>query len=131
MEAEPDTKITIVRKEELNKVVEPEQIAEDEEPQIGVVKDEEEVENINKPIEADLPDQWEEKLDYKKPSLDLLDAPSEDEVKISEEELKQLHEAALKLGKAMGGEDALKNFNLMETRMRQLQVMDMLLNFME
>ncbi len=88
VEFEPDTKITIVKKEELTKVVEPEHSADDEEPQISVSK---EIENNRLDTESDdsLPEQWEEKLDYKKPPLEMLEAPTEDEIKIPEEELKQ------------------------------------------
>ncbi len=50
---------------------------------------------------------------------------------IPEEKIKELQEAAKKLGKAMGGKDTLKTFDLMGARMRQLYVMDFLLKFMD
>lgn len=42
-----------------------------------------------KEIQAVLPNQWEEIINYKKPSLDLLDPAPEEDFKVSEEELKR------------------------------------------
>jgi len=50
---------------------------------------------------------------------------------IPKDELKELRKAAKKVGTAMGGRSALKTLDLMETRMNQLHVMNVLLRFME
>jgi S-DNA-T family DNA segregation ATPase FtsK/SpoIIIE len=52
-------------------------------------KEEEIEERIDFTKEADLPDQWEEKINYKPPTLDLLQAPEEEEIKVHESELKR------------------------------------------
>lgn len=97
--AQPETTIRIIKKEEGNKLVEAELTPEDTEPQI--VKEEksksksadEIIPAVDKEKEAELPNQWEEKITYKAPKLDLLEKPHEEDVKISEEELK--HNAEL------------------------------------
>ena len=46
-------------------------------------------ENPKDDLNSDLPDQWDENIDYKPPHLDLLTPSSEEEVKIPEQELKR------------------------------------------
>jgi len=87
-----DTKIRIVKKNEAEKVIE------DVVPTAEKLKSgESETEEILAPVdyiaEKDLPDQWEEKIKFTPPPLDLLDKPSVDQIKIPEEELK--HNAEL------------------------------------
>ncbi len=47
------------------------------------------IESVDEDIEKKMPEQWEEKLNYKYPTLDLLEDVPEGEVEISEEELKR------------------------------------------
>ncbi|MBU1680221.1 MAG: DNA translocase FtsK [Bacteroidetes bacterium] len=87
-----ETSIRIIRKDDQSNVVESEPVKDDVEPQIS--KSGKKTEDLyklekEKKIEADLPDQWEEKINFIKPRLDLLDAASEEEIKIPEEELKR------------------------------------------
>ena len=44
---------------------------------------------IDRQAEAKLPNQWEEKINYKKPSLDLLEPAVTEDFKVAEEELKR------------------------------------------
>ncbi len=96
-EAEPEeTKITIIhkmKKEEPEKV-DPSQ--EPLEPQISkdtIAKKSEVVITNIADDDDDLPEPWEEKIKFKPPSITLLDMPQEEELKISETELK--HNAEL------------------------------------
>ena len=87
-----DTKIRIVKKNEAEKVIE------DVVPTAEKLKSgDSETDDILPPVdyiaEKELPDQWEEKIKYTPPPLDLLDKPSVDQIKIPEEELK--HNAEL------------------------------------
>ena len=95
--AEPEeTKITIIhkmKKEEPEKV-DPSQ--EPLEPQISkdtIAKKSEVVITNIADDDEDLPEPWEEKIKFKPPSITLLDMPQEEELKISETELK--HNAEL------------------------------------
>ncbi len=47
------------------------------------------IESVDEDVEKTMPEQWEEKLNYKYPTLDLLDDVPDGEVEISEEELKR------------------------------------------
>lgn len=93
---EPETRIRIVKKDEPEKVIEPDlDITENvkqkknEKQKSKVKDDEEELPVIDKDAEAALPDQWEETIKYTPPSLDLLIKQADEEVKIDETELKR------------------------------------------
>lgn len=93
---EPETRIRIVKKDEPEKVIEPDlEITENvkqkknEKQKSKVKDDEEELPVIDKDAEAALPDQWEETIKYTPPSLDLLIKQADEEVKIDETELKR------------------------------------------
>ncbi len=89
---EKETSIRIIKKDSEPKVVEAE-IAKDEiEPQISKStpasgKPEKSGSDLQK--EQELPDQWEENINFKAPRLDLLTQPNEEDIKISENELKK------------------------------------------
>ncbi|RJP62825.1 MAG: DNA translocase FtsK [Ignavibacteriales bacterium] len=94
---ESDTKIRILQKDTPEGIIEEESKVED--PYVAKdddkkAKDKETKEAETDPIidkmeEAKLPEQWEEEIDYKWPRVDLLEAPKETELQISEEELKR------------------------------------------
>jgi len=90
-----ETKITIVNKMKKEDLEKTDPSLEPLEPQISkdtlAIKSEV-VANISKDDE-DLPEPWEEKIKFKPPSITLLDMPHEEELKISETELK--HNAEL------------------------------------
>ena len=90
---EKETRIRIVKKEEPEK-----DVVEEESTDIKKqVKAKSETEKLleeaeverNTEGEKELPDQWEEQIEFDRPKLDLLDEPSEELVKIPEEELKK------------------------------------------
>ena len=90
---EPDTKITIVKKDEPEKLGEQQteksaellkQKTTDAKP-----KDDEIIPAVDKDKEAALPDQWDEEIEYIPPKLDLLIAAEEEGVKVQESELKR------------------------------------------
>ncbi len=86
-EEEGGTRITIKKKgPDLLRLHE----IEDEENK-RAVNDEDEIPlpTVDVEKESELPDQWEEKIKYTKPPLTLLSEPTEDEIEVSEEELKQ------------------------------------------
>jgi len=86
-EDEDGTRITIKKKgPDLVRLHE----IEDEESKKGVNEDDEiPLPAVNVEKENELPDQWEEKIKYTKPPLTLLAEPTEDEIEVSEDELKQ------------------------------------------
>ncbi|MBL1212305.1 MAG: DNA translocase FtsK [Ignavibacteriae bacterium] len=90
-ELDEDTRITIVKKEGPEEVVEPEpfetdvKLVDDVKPQ---PKDDIIIDAVDKDKEAELPDQWEEELNYKTPKIDILDKPAQEDIAISEDELK-------------------------------------------
>ncbi|MCF6268221.1 MAG: DNA translocase FtsK 4TM domain-containing protein [Melioribacteraceae bacterium] len=95
--AEPEeTKITIVHKMKKEEPEKNDPSLEPLEPQISkdtlVRKNEVAITNVSED-EENLPEPWEEKIKFKPPSLTLLDLPKEEELKISEFELK--HNAEL------------------------------------
>jgi len=92
--ADSETKITIVKKDQSEKFVEPalEKITEQLKSKKIDAKSKEEEELfplVDKNAEAALPDQWDEKIDYKPPTLDLLTPPGDEEIKVNESELKK------------------------------------------
>ena len=90
---EEETRIRILQKEEEEKVVEEESKIEEpykaKEPAHNHKDDLDRDPVLDKMEEAKLPEQWEEDIKYKAPTLELLENPSESSVEISEEELKR------------------------------------------
>lgn len=95
---EKETQIRIIKQDEPGKVIEPE--LEPESPKGEESKSDQDKKDKNKqdddidePIdfhqEKHLPDQWEEKIKYNPPKIDLLDKPVQEEIEIPEEELKR------------------------------------------
>jgi DNA segregation ATPase FtsK/SpoIIIE, S-DNA-T family len=90
-EIDEETRITIVKKDRPDEVVEPEIIDKEErliddvkpQPKDDIILDAVDVEK-----EAELPDQWEEDIKYVTPKLDILDKPAQEEIAIPEAELK-------------------------------------------
>jgi DNA segregation ATPase FtsK/SpoIIIE, S-DNA-T family len=84
-----ETKIRIVRADEKSKISKP-QI----EPKVIVsqskqITGDEIIPAVDKELENELPDQWEENIKYKSPSLELLEFSDDESVEISEVELKE------------------------------------------
>jgi DNA segregation ATPase FtsK/SpoIIIE, S-DNA-T family len=91
---EPETKITIIKKDESEKVVEHvfDKAAEKTKSKKGDAKQKEDddiIPAIDKTAEAALPDQWDEDLNYTPPKLDLMIQAEEEGVKVQESELKR------------------------------------------
>ncbi len=90
----PETKITIVKKEQPEKTILP-SLGKSSEPvklrkaDVKLKDDEDDFPLIDKNAEAEMPDQWEEQIDYKYPTLDLLIPPGDEEIKVNEGELKK------------------------------------------
>ncbi len=90
-EIDEETRITIVKKDRPDEVVEPEiveketKLVDDVKPQ---PKDDIILDAVDVEKEADLPDQWEEDIKYVTPKLDILDKPAQEEIAIPEAELK-------------------------------------------
>ncbi len=88
-EEKEKTKIRIIHKDEPEDVYET--VVPEEQPPVEEHK--EKLENPDEIIDVQkeelLPEQWEEKIKYASPTVDLLDPKTEDEVKIPEEELKK------------------------------------------
>lgn len=87
-----ETKIRIIKKEELGTIedlVDEEQVKKTDKQKLERRKDEVNIQSVDKENEAQLPDQWEEKIDYTPPGLDLLIAPDDEDIKIHESELKR------------------------------------------
>ena len=92
----PVTKIRIVKKDEPDKII-------SQEDEIETIKpaksrssktekqktEDEDFFEIDKEKEVELPEQWEEKIDYKTPPLSLLIPPGDEEIEIDENELKR------------------------------------------
>ncbi|MBU2493853.1 MAG: DNA translocase FtsK 4TM domain-containing protein [Bacteroidetes bacterium] len=95
---EKETKIRIIKQDEPGKILEaelePEPPKTEESKSDSGKKDKlKNAADIDEPIdyhqEKHLPDQWEEKLKYNFPKIDLLDKPAQEEIEIPEEELKR------------------------------------------
>jgi DNA segregation ATPase FtsK/SpoIIIE, S-DNA-T family len=92
---EPETKITIVKKDRTEKIVEPylEKFEGDSKSKKNDAKKskiaDDETPLIDKNAEAELPNQWEEKIEYTTPRLDLLTEAEEEGVQVQESELKR------------------------------------------
>ncbi|MBX3008749.1 MAG: DNA translocase FtsK 4TM domain-containing protein [Melioribacteraceae bacterium] len=94
VEAQPETKITIIQKD--IPTVETKPTAKEEAAVSKINKvdkpkidDEDSLPLIDKNAEAELPDQWDEKISYNPPSLDLLIPPGDEDIKVNEAELKR------------------------------------------
>ncbi|MCL6099781.1 MAG: DNA translocase FtsK 4TM domain-containing protein [Bacteroidetes bacterium] len=88
-----ETKITIVKKDVPEKLIEQEfekaaEQAKTKKPE-SKPKDEDIIPAVDKTAEAALPDQWDEEIEYIPPKLDLLIAAEEEGVKVQESELKR------------------------------------------
>mgnify|MGYP005842081521 CR=1 FL=1 len=92
----PETRIRIVKKDEPEKVIEPE-FAKEELPKAKKIdlsksdkpKADDSLPVIDKEAEASLPDQWDENIKFNSPTMDLLTPAEDEEVKIHESELKR------------------------------------------
>jgi S-DNA-T family DNA segregation ATPase FtsK/SpoIIIE len=92
----PETRIRIVKKDEPEKVIEPE-FPKEELPKSKKIdlsksdkpKGDDSLPVIDKEAEASLPDQWDENIKFNPPTLDLLTPAEDEEVKIHESELKR------------------------------------------
>lgn len=89
-EAEEQTKITIIRKDDVP-VPEPEnEVLKEEVKKVSIEKTgelPEKKEKTETEEEQKLPNQWEENIEFKMPVLDLLDQAPEEDYKVAEEEL--------------------------------------------
>lgn len=87
-----ETKIKIVRKDEAEPVKEEKvnEVVKDEDKKVDLQKTKEIPQaEIDRQAEAQLPNQWEEKISYRKPNLDLLEPTVSEDFKVAEEELKR------------------------------------------
>ncbi len=86
-EAASQTNIQIIRKEQ-QEVLEDDEITLDERKKVDLEKTGElPAEKYLNEEQKNLPDPWEEDLDYELPGLDLLEVPVADDIKVAEEEL--------------------------------------------
>ncbi len=88
--AEVETEIKIIRKDDKPVKQERNKVKEEEDKLVDIKKTDENLEQeIDKESEANLPNNWEEKIDYAKPSLELLEPIPKEDFKVAEEELKR------------------------------------------
>jgi DNA segregation ATPase FtsK/SpoIIIE, S-DNA-T family len=93
-EVVPETKITIVKKEQPEKITpaaaeEAVKPAKVKKAEAKTKDDDGDFPAIDKEAEAAMPDQWEEQIEYNFPALDLLIPPGDEEIKVNEAELKK------------------------------------------
>jgi DNA segregation ATPase FtsK/SpoIIIE, S-DNA-T family len=89
-DSDEETKIRIIRKDDIPQAEEENKIVTDEIKKVDLEKTGEIPANtVDRDEEIKLPNQWEEKIEYKKPSLDLLDPLPEKDFEVAEEELKR------------------------------------------
>ncbi|MGA7719624.1 MAG: DNA translocase FtsK 4TM domain-containing protein [Ignavibacteriaceae bacterium] len=89
-ELKEQTRIRIIRKDETPAKQVVNEIQNEEHKKVDLGKTGEiPVKEIDKDKEVDLPNQWEEKISYKKPGLDLLEPIPKENFKVAEEELKR------------------------------------------
>lgn len=94
---EKETSIRIVQREDDSKIAESEVKPDDSEPQISSKPEEDEkkkktVSEDSKPLKEEddkLPDQWDEKINYKHPKIEILSPVKNEEIEIPEAELKR------------------------------------------
>jgi S-DNA-T family DNA segregation ATPase FtsK/SpoIIIE len=88
-----ETKITIVKKDQLEKFSEATDKISDQlrskKAELKSKDDDEIIPAVDKDAEAAMPDQWDEKINYTPPTLDLLIPPGDEEIKVNESELKK------------------------------------------
>lgn len=88
-ETEEQTRIRIIRKDQPEQqsenVVQEEEVKKVDLQKVGEISEPEH----NKVDESSYPDQWDENINYKKPSLDLLEPNPQEDFKVAEEELKR------------------------------------------
>ena len=89
-EAKEQTRIRIIRKNDSPTGQEENAVQNEEQKKVDLEKTGEiPAKEIDREKEAELPDQWNEKISYKKPGLDLLEPIPEENFKVAEEELKK------------------------------------------
>lgn len=87
-EAEEQTRIRIIKKDETPQQIPENEVVKEEVKKVDIEKTGELPKKEGKKIdESTLPNQWEEKIEYKMPGLDLLDPIPEENYKVAEEEL--------------------------------------------
>lgn len=89
-EAEEQTRIRIIRKDDTPAPVVENEVVKDEVKKVNIEKTgelPEKKERAETEEETKLPNQWEESIDYKMPGLDLLEAAPEEDYTVAEEEL--------------------------------------------
>lgn len=100
-EAEEQTRIRIIKKDETPQQIPENEVVKEEVKKVDIEKTGELPKKEDKKVdESTLPNQWEEKIEYKMPGLDLLDPIPEENYKVAEEELTrnaELLKAKLKL----------------------------------
>ena len=93
IQPEPETKITIVKKDHNEKASvtsgEKTSGSKSKKSEAKPKEDDDIIPAIDKVAEATMPDQWEEKIEYKSPTYDLLTPPDSEEIKVNEIELKR------------------------------------------
>jgi len=89
-ETDEQTRIRIIRKNEVHTETEVNKIQNEESKKVDLEKTGEiSSKEIDRERESGLPNQWEEKLNYKIPGLDLLEPIPKEDFKVAEEELKK------------------------------------------
>uniref|UniRef100_UPI0025BD6727 DNA translocase FtsK n=3 Tax=Ignavibacterium TaxID=795750 RepID=UPI0025BD6727 len=87
-EAEEQTRIRIIKKDETPQQIPENEVVKEEVKKVDIEKTGELPKKEDKKVdESTLPNQWEEKIEYKMPGLDLLDPIPEENYKVAEEEL--------------------------------------------
>lgn len=87
-EAEEQTRIRIIKKDETPQQIPENEVVKEEVKKVDIEKTGELPKKEENHIdESTLPNQWEEKIEYKMPGLDLLDPIPEENYKVAEEEL--------------------------------------------
>ncbi len=89
-EAEEQTRIRIIRKDNIPAKEEVNKIQNEETKKVDLEKTGEIAsKDVDREKESELPNQWEEKINYKQPGLDLLEPIPKEDFKVAEEELKR------------------------------------------
>ena len=88
-ESEEQTRIRIIRKDEpepeVKNVIQEDEVKKVDLEKVGEIPGN----DVDREGESSLPNQWEEKINYKKPTFDLLDPNPEEDFVVAEEELKR------------------------------------------
>ncbi len=85
-----ETEIKIIRKNDKPLKQERNKVKEEEDKQVDIKKTDEEFgKEFDKDAESNLPNNWEEKINYTPPSLELLEPIPQEDFKVAEEELKR------------------------------------------